>query len=109
VGAYSAEQRRNKLESICGVIVTRRMLPQLHDLVHSDAKLTQKMRALILAPEMHNVVRPGACPVATFGTSQKVEVFAGVMSSSLSVIARLAAERYSSTISSNAEDGWNSR
>ena len=53
------------------------MLPQLHDLVHSDAKLTQKMRALILAPEMHNVVRPGACPVATFGMSQRVEVFAG--------------------------------
>ena len=34
------------------------------------------MRALMLAPEMLNGVRPGACTVATFGTSQKVEVFA---------------------------------
>ena len=85
------------------------MLPQLHNLVRPDAKLTEKNASPDTGTRMLNVVRPGACPVATFGTSQKVEVFAGVMSSSLSVIARLAAERYSRTISSNAEDGWNSR
>src|ERR1700745_2334129 len=31
---YSAEQRRNKLESICGVISTGRMPPQLYNLLH---------------------------------------------------------------------------
>jgi len=39
---YSAEQRRDKLESICGVISTGRMPPQLYNFMHPEAKLTEK-------------------------------------------------------------------
>jgi hypothetical protein len=52
------------------------MLPQLHNLVRPHAKLTEKNASPDTGTRMLNVVRPGACPVATFGTSQKVEVFA---------------------------------
>ena len=44
---YSAEQRRNKLESICGVISTGRMPPQLYNLVHPEAKLTEKDKSAV--------------------------------------------------------------
>jgi hypothetical protein len=39
---YSAEQRRDKLESICGVISTGRMPPQLYNFMHPEARLTEK-------------------------------------------------------------------
>jgi Haem-binding domain len=39
---YSAEQRRDKLESICGVIATGRMPPELYNLMHPGARVTEK-------------------------------------------------------------------
>jgi len=38
------------------------MLPQLHNLVHPDAKVTEKNASPILAPAMLNVVRPRGMP-----------------------------------------------
>ena len=39
---YSDEQKRDKLESICGVIATGRMPPELYNLMHPGAKVTKK-------------------------------------------------------------------
>lgn len=39
---YSAGQKRDKLESICGVITTGRMPPQLYTFMHPEAKVTEK-------------------------------------------------------------------
>lgn len=39
---YSDEQKRNKLESICGVITTGRMPPELYNFMHPGAKVTEK-------------------------------------------------------------------
>ena len=50
-------------------------MPSQLELCAPEANFIKK-NGLILLAEMLNVVRPGAWPVATFGTSQKVEVFA---------------------------------
>lgn len=39
---YSDEQKRDKLESICGVIATGRMPPELYNLMHPGAEVTEK-------------------------------------------------------------------
>jgi hypothetical protein len=40
--AYSSRQKRDKLESICGLISTGRMPPPLYGTMHPEAKLTAK-------------------------------------------------------------------
>ena len=44
---YSTLQRRDKLESICGVISTGRMPPQLYRAIHPEAKLTEKDKSAV--------------------------------------------------------------
>jgi len=44
---YSTLQRRDKLESICGVISTGRMPPQLYKAIHPEAKLTEKDKSAV--------------------------------------------------------------
>lgn len=39
---YSAEQKFDKLESICGVVAMGRMPPPLYTLMHPEAKITEK-------------------------------------------------------------------
>ena len=46
---YSAWQRRDKLESICGLISTGRMPPRLYNSMHPEAKLTEKEKKAVCA------------------------------------------------------------
>lgn len=39
---YSAEQKRDTLESICGVMATGRMPPELYSFMHPKTRLTEK-------------------------------------------------------------------
>jgi len=47
--AYSALQRRDKLESICGLISTGRMPPRLYNSMHPEAKLTENEKKAVCA------------------------------------------------------------
>lgn len=44
---YSAEQKRDKLESICGVIASGRMPPELYNFMHPEAKLNEKDKGTV--------------------------------------------------------------
>lgn len=45
--SYSAEQKRDKLESICGVMTTGRMPPELYNFMHPEAKITEKDKGTV--------------------------------------------------------------
>ena len=47
--SYSAWQRRDKLESICGLILTGRMPPWQYTTVHPEARLTERDKQLVCA------------------------------------------------------------
>jgi hypothetical protein len=44
---YSAAQKRDKLESICGVLATGRMPPELYNFMHPEAKVTEKDKGTV--------------------------------------------------------------
>jgi hypothetical protein len=44
---YSVRERRDKLDSICGLILTGRMPPRLYVIMHPEAKLTDKEKKLV--------------------------------------------------------------
>ena len=46
---YSAPQRRDKLESICGLISTGRMPPRQYRSMHPEAKLTEMEKEAVCA------------------------------------------------------------
>ena len=46
---YSPGQRRDKLESICGLISTGRMPPRLYNSMHPEAKLTETEKKAVCA------------------------------------------------------------
>jgi hypothetical protein len=46
---YSPWQRRDKLESICGLISTGRMPPRLYNSMHPEAKLTETEKEAVCA------------------------------------------------------------
>ncbi len=46
---YSPGQRRDKLESMCGLISTGRMPPRLYTSMHPEAKLTEADKKAICA------------------------------------------------------------
>ena len=46
---YSPGQRRDKLESICGLISTGRMPPRLYNSMHPEAKLTEMEKKAVCA------------------------------------------------------------
>ncbi len=46
---YSPWQRRDKLESICGLISTGRMPPRLYNSMHPEAKLTEMEKRAVCA------------------------------------------------------------
>jgi hypothetical protein len=49
VGTYSAWQKRDKLESICGLIATGRMPPRIYTAMHPRAKLTEENKKTVCA------------------------------------------------------------
>jgi hypothetical protein len=46
---YSTSQKRDKLESMCGLISTGRMPPRLYTAMHPEAKLTEKDKKTVCA------------------------------------------------------------
>jgi hypothetical protein len=46
---YSARQKRDKLESMCGLISTGRMPPRTYAVMHPDAKLTEEDKKAVCA------------------------------------------------------------
>lgn len=44
---YSAKQKRDKLESICGAIATGRMPPRLYIFMHPEAKVTEEDKGTV--------------------------------------------------------------
>ncbi len=46
---YSALQKRDKLESMCGLISTGRMPPRLYTAIHPEANLTEKDKKTVCA------------------------------------------------------------
>lgn len=57
---YSPSQKRDKLESVCGLISTGRMPPWLYATMHPEAKLTEKDKKAVCAwaQEETAVTRP---------------------------------------------------
>jgi len=51
---YSVWQKRDKLESMCGLISTGRMPPQLYTAMHPEAKLTEKEESSVCLGEGRN-------------------------------------------------------
>jgi hypothetical protein len=47
--AYSAKQKRDKSESVCGLITTGRMPPRLYSAMHPEAKLTEADKNTVCA------------------------------------------------------------
>jgi hypothetical protein len=48
-GTYSTWQKRDKLESICGLISTGRMPPRIYTAMHPEAKLTDENNKAVCA------------------------------------------------------------
>jgi Haem-binding domain len=46
---YSTWQKRNKLESMCGLISTGRMPPRMYTAMHPEAKLTEENKKAVCA------------------------------------------------------------
>jgi Haem-binding domain len=46
---YSTRQKRDKLESMCGLISTGRMPPRLYAAMHPEAKLTEENKKTVCA------------------------------------------------------------
>jgi len=46
---YSARQKRDKSESVCGLITTGRMPPRLYTAMHPEAKLTKEDKTTVCA------------------------------------------------------------
>ena len=46
---YSARQKRDKLDSMCGLISTGRMPPRVYTAMHPEAKLTEKDKKAVCA------------------------------------------------------------
>ena len=46
---YSARQKRDKLESVCGLISTGRMPPRLYKVMHPEATLSEKDKQAVCA------------------------------------------------------------
>jgi hypothetical protein len=55
---YSPRQRRNKLESICGLISTGRMPPRLYGSMHPEAKLTETEKKAVCAWVKEEMIGP---------------------------------------------------
>jgi hypothetical protein len=46
---YSTSQKRDKLESMCGLISTGRMPPRIYTALHPEAKLTEETKKAVCA------------------------------------------------------------
>ena len=51
---YSAWQKRDKLDSMCGLISTGRMPPRLYTAMHPEARLSEKDKKAMCAPTKSN-------------------------------------------------------
>jgi hypothetical protein len=47
---YSTSQKRDKLQSMCGLISTGRMPPRLYAVMHPEAQLTEQDKKAVCAP-----------------------------------------------------------
>lgn len=55
--SYLPSQRRDKLESMCGLISTGRMPPRLYSYMHSDAQLSETERKAVCSLEQEDMIR----------------------------------------------------